>query len=106
MDLRRSLVCSSPQKPRWGCRATPRRAARKRRQAISVWAADELESLALQHRRTGVRGHPGIRIHDELDAHKPHNAVGGFINKRFRMRGVDLTSPTSAPWTKYMPMAP
>src|SRR5689334_13245003 len=44
-------------------------------QSVPVWASDDLEHLALEHRRSVVMRQPGGGVYDELDAHQPQTLL-------------------------------
>ena len=49
---------------------------KERRYVEAVWAANELEDLAIQHRRSVVMaGQPSVRKDYVLDAHQSHAVV-------------------------------
>src|SRR5262249_31157167 len=60
--------------------------------AEPVRAVDELERLALEHRRDAVVGRQPVRRveHDVLDAYEPQSITGRLVDQRLRTRGVDL----------------
>lgn len=64
----------------------------ERRYAIAVGSVDELEGLALEHRRGAIVGcQPSIGIDNVLDAHQPPLISQRLIDERFRMLGIDLS---------------
>src|SRR5579862_1817458 len=60
------------------------------RQAEPVRAANELERLPFEHRRTVVEQHPRGRVHYVLDADQAETGRRRLIDQRLRTRRVDL----------------
>ena len=60
------------------------------RYAVPIRAADKLEGLAFELRRTGMTGEPGGNIHDVFDTYEPAAVSQRFVDQRFRMGFVNL----------------
>ena len=59
-------------------------------QAVSVRAANELERLSLEHRRSGVTQKPGVGYYNELHANQLETTSRRFVYQHFRPRSIQL----------------
>ena len=62
----------------------------ERRDVEAIRGGDEIENLPVEHRRrVVVVGEPTGRVENELDAYQCHLAIGGLVDERLGLRGVE-----------------